>query len=300
MVNRGYILCTVARNEETFFPKLASNVLLQSQSPCLWVLLDDQSIDHTKDRMEALALEHSWIRYYRYERPRSREFGVHLSRLKAHVTKLAAQIASAESLSYEFIGILDADIQIPPGFYAEMIDQMLKDPNIGLASAKIQEFAGNGNLYLKKSREDLPGCATLLCRRRCFDDIGGIDPEVYPEDAIMVAKAKLKNWDTKRFADITAIQVRKTHRGLSPWTGNIFFGEKVYFLRYPLIYVIVKAAHISFSDRFDLGFVFLWGYLKKLFSAGKRLEDPELVEYFRVTRSKENIRLFLRRFRYDK
>lgn len=289
-MNLEYILCTVARNEKVYFSKTASDVLAQSQRPRLWVLFDDQSIDRTTDLMKALALEHSWIHYHRYSGFRSKELGMHLARIKCHATRLAIQIASEEKISYEFIGILDADIRISPQFYERLMIRMYEGPKIGLISAEIEEVDKDGNLYLKNGRADIPGGATLFCRRQCFNDIGGIDPELYPFDAILVAKAKLMHWQTERSKKITALQMRKTSTMYGVKRGYAYEGEKVFFLRYNIFYVLARTICISLTEGLNYGLAFFGGYAKKVLSFDNRLKDKELINYFRGERFREIVR----------
>jgi len=294
-MSRIYLLCTVAKNEEVFLPKLASDILQQSQRPSLWVLLDDRSCDGTAEIMKSLNLENPWIRYYKYNARRGKDLGMHLAMLKSYATHLTIEIAVKEKIEYEFIGILDSDIHIDSRFFEKMIDKMIGNCNIGLISAEIQEFAKDGSLYLKHSRLDLPGGATMLCRRRCFEDVGGVDPNAYPFDAIIVARAKLRNWETKRLKDVTAIQRRKTSSANGMKKGYEYESEKVFFLRYNFLYILARAAYISICSRVDYGFFFFWGYMKKLIKGGKKLLDKELIKYFRRDRFYEIIRYRFRR-----
>jgi glycosyltransferase involved in cell wall biosynthesis len=287
--NRGYILCTVARNEERYLPNLAAAILSQSQRPLLWVLLDDQSTDETTNQMKELAMNHPWIYYYRYEGNRSSQLGMHLAAIKSCATKLAIQICSQKNISYEFIGIIDADIQIDTDFYEKMIDRMIEEPSIGLISARLRELCKNDKIQLRKSRDDLPGCATIICRKKCFKDINGIDPSLYPEDAIMIAKANLKNWKTERHKELTAFQLRRTSSSKGMRNGFIYEGEKVFFLRDSLLYLLIKMVYIAIFERIDYGLAFLWGYLKKVLKSEKRLEDEEIIQFFRKRRRLQNI-----------
>ena len=291
------ILCTVAKNEEKCFPGLASDVLGQSERPALWVLLDDHSTDQTSRIMRGLAQRYEWIRYHTYEGPASTQLGMHLAELKCCASTLAVDTAFKEKIQFRYIGLLDADVRLPASFYERMIRRMAQNPAIGIISPRILEFADNGELYLKVSRGDLPGCAAMLCRRKCFEDIGGVDTRAYPEDAIMVVRARLRGWQTIRAADIKVIHMRKTSSAPGLKRGYVFEGEKVFFLRYPFLYVLLRAIYIAITLGFDCAYAFVHGYLSRLLNGDERLDDKELVGYFRKTRPREIVKYRLGRLR---
>ena len=286
----GYILCTVAKNEEKYFPKTASDVLSQICPPKIWLLLDDGSTDQTSQFMKELTSKYKWVYYYRYSGPRNKDLGRHLACIKNKATEIAITIALRKKILYEYIGILDADIRIAHQFYESLMNHMRKKPEIGLISAEIEEIDMEGNLYLKNGRADIPGGATMFCRRQCFDDIGGIDPESYPFDAILVAKAKLMRWLTERSKSITALQMRKTSTMYGVKKGYAYEGEKVFFLRYNLFYVLARAIYIALTESLSCGFAFFVGYAKKVLNSDDRLKDKELINYFRRTRFREIVR----------
>ena len=251
------------------------------------MILDDQSTEGTADILIELSNRYPWIQYVRYDGVRAKRLGLHLAKIKAYVTESAFHIMKAQQRTFDYIGILDADIRIPPSFYDKMIEEMEKNHRLGLISAKILETDGKGRLQFKQSRDDLPGCATILCRLACFEEIGGIDPNLYPEDAVMVAKAKLRSWQTARSATVTATQLRKTSSGQGKRMGYEYEGEKIYFLRHNPLYVAFRSIHIAMTSGLPWSFFFLAGYFKGFLRGDSRLQDLDLTRYFRRDRFRE-------------
>lgn len=288
-MTNGYVLCVHVKNEARYISPLLESIAVQTLLPNLVVVVDDYSTDETYSRVEEFTQSHSWVKLFRYQSQGESEtdFALHFSQVRSYSVNLLIEHCEANAISYDYVGILDADMKIDSTFYRRMVDRLSQEKTLGIVSAMIYEPSHSGQYYLKASRPDLPGGATLMLAKECLKDIGGVPADMYPEDAIMVARAKLRNWKTRRLQDITAIQMRKTSSARGQRNGFRYEGEKVYFLRHGPLYVLLRTIYISIFQRVDYGWAFLGGYLKKLLRKEKRLNDEELIGYFRKRRFRE-------------
>lgn len=279
MTGADYILCTAAKDEAAGIARLIEDVLSQERRPGLWVIVDDSSSDNTSAIVERYARSNEWIRLLKYGGERHSSLLMHISKVKSFATRSALNMAAAEGIAWSYIGILDADMSIDNAFYTRMLSRMGEDGSIGLLGAGILSLSEKG-IILESARGDLPGSATMLCRRSCFEEIGGVPDDMYPEDAIMTAKAKLAGWTTERSSAITALQGRRSGSKYGDIKGYVLRGERVYFLRYPPAYLLLRSAHIGLKKGPLLALSFLYGFIRCRIRGAQRLEDRRLVEYF--------------------
>ena len=288
MNGADYILCTAARDEAEGISRLIEDVLSQDKRPGLWVIVDDSSTDATPMIVERYARNNRWIRPLRYGGQRHESQLMHISKVKSFAARSAISLAAAEGIAWSHIGILDADMSVDNTFYARMLKRLDEDDSIGLLGAGILSLSEKG-IILESARGDLPGSATMLCRRSCFEEIGGVPDDMYPEDAIMTARAKLSGWTTERSSAITALQGRRSGSKYGDIKGYVLRGERVYFLRYPPAYLLIRSAHIGLKKGPLLALSFLYGFIRCRIRGAQRLEDRRLVEYFSGERFHEAI-----------
>ena len=269
--------------------------------PNLLLFVDDNSSDNTCSIIKDYMQSFSWIKLSTFKDEKADDFPMHFSRVRSFTVDTLIEVCRLENVEYDFVGILDADMHLENDFYAKMTDELNKDNQLGIVSAMIFEPLDENLYYQKKSRIDQPGGATLMFRKQCLIDIGGVPSNMYPEDTIMNALADLRNWKSRRLKKVTAIQRRRTSSARGIKKGFIYEGEKVYFLRYNLIYVIIRALYISFFMHPKGGVYFIFGYTGKIFKSGKKLEDPDLIAYFKRERYKRIIAYRLKElFRFSR
>lgn len=283
-----YILCTAARDEAAGIVRLIEDVVSQERRPGLWVIVDDSSADLTPAIVERYSRRHGWIRLLRHGGERQESLLMHISKVKSFAARSALRTAAVEGIAWSCIGILDADMSIDKGFYARMLSRLDEDSSIGLLGAGIVSRSEKG-LLLEAARADLPGSATMLCRRECFEEIGGVPEDMYPEDAIMTARAKLAGWKTERSTTIMATQARSTGSKYGEARGYALRGERIYYLRYPLAYLVMRTTHIGLKKGPFLALAFLFGFVRCRIRGAERLEDERLIEYFSRQRFREAI-----------
>ena len=164
-----YVLITSARNEERFITKTLDSMVAQTVLPERWVIVDDGSTDHTAEIVESYAERHPWIELVRRVRDRDRHFAS-----KAHAVNTGLE--RANSLQFEILGNLDADVSFGPDYMEFLMQRFSEDPDLGVAGTP---FTQEGHYDSSKDSfegENYVAGPCQLFRRECFQEIGGYVP----------------------------------------------------------------------------------------------------------------------------
>jgi biofilm PGA synthesis N-glycosyltransferase PgaC len=203
--NLGYALITPAYNEEAHLDAIIQSVAAQTLKPTRWVIVSDGSTDRTDSIVRAAAAQHPWIQLLRRERSPERHFA----------GKALAVNAAYESLcgvQFDLIGNLDADITVPPDYYAFMVARFGLDPALGVAGTPFVEDPEKPHEHsYAHAFADLThvsgGCQFF--RRRCFEEMGGYTPlKEGGIDWVAVTTARMRGWKTRTFLEKTCFHHR--------------------------------------------------------------------------------------------
>jgi len=164
-IEMKYVLITPARNEQALIKKSLDSMVAQKLLPERWVIVDDGSTDQTAEIVETYAKLYPWIELVRRPQHVDRNFA-------GKVHAFNAGFERVQSLDFEVMGNLDADISFDPDYLEFLINKFSEDPKLGVAGSP---FIENGYDSAKDSFEGelhVPGGCQLF-RRQCFRDIGG-------------------------------------------------------------------------------------------------------------------------------
>jgi len=164
-----YVLISPCRDEEAYLEHTATSVLAQTHAPALWVIVDDGSTDGTARLLEGYARAHDTIRVITLPRRAERSLG------KGVVQAFEAGLETVDTGAYAYIGKLDMDVVLPPGYYETLIRLMEERPLLGNVSGKAYFVDDRtGREIDEVVADDFSVGAAKLYRRRCFADIGGL------------------------------------------------------------------------------------------------------------------------------
>ena len=180
-----YVLITPAHNEERFIGKTLESVTAQTLLPECWIIVDDGSTDSTGDIIERYAKRYPWIQVIHRPLRTERNFG-------AKVYAFNAGLQQVQSLRFDVIGNLDADVSFDGDYLAFLMEKFANDPELGVAGTP---FLENGYDSARDSFEGenhvAGGCQ--LFRRNCLEDVGGyIANPAGGIDWIAVTTARMK------------------------------------------------------------------------------------------------------------
>jgi glycosyltransferase involved in cell wall biosynthesis len=278
-----YVLITPARNEEAFIRKTLDSVASQTVLPERWVIVDDSSTDHTAEIVESYRKSHPWIELVRRAQDPDRNFAS-----KAHAVALGLE--RVNSLEFEVVGNLDADVSFEPDYMEFVMQQFAEDPELGVAGTP---FTQDGNYDSSKDSfegENYVAGPCQLFRRECFREIGGYVPNrAGGVDWIAAMTARMKRWKVQSFLEKRFHHHRTLGTaGRGPLQALFSYGEKDYYLGGSPVWELFRIAYrMTKKPVVTGGFALLFGYCWAALRRMKRAVTPELMHFHRREQMKK-------------
>ena len=209
-----------------------------------------------------------------------------------------------QTLPYEFLAILDADIILPPDYCEWILAQFRADPNLDVASGIYENLVGGRLWKVLNDRRSTPK-ALQVFRRTCFEQIGGYLPLTRGgEDTCACVMARMHGWRTWSFSQVKAVHQRPTGlrnaRGLL--RARFMQGLCEYGLSTHPLFMILKSLRRCFLESpLLLGGIlrlsgYAYGYLKREpcqipaeVAAYARHEQMDRVLYFNRIPEKDRV-----------
>ena len=142
MSESSYVLVTPARNEEAFIGKTIESVIRQTVRPRNWIIVDDGSSDGTVAIASSAAAVYPWITVVRRTNRGFRVVG------RGSVEAFHCGLSALQTVEYDYIGNLDADIIIGPRYYETILAAFEVDPTLGIAVGSLYETHGGSRKRL--------------------------------------------------------------------------------------------------------------------------------------------------------
>jgi len=197
-----YVIVTPAYNEASHIARTIESVIGQTTPPTQWVIVDDGSTDETAATIQSYARAHRFIRYVRRQRAKGDPY------FASNVYAICEGVRHLQSVAYDFLAVLDADIILPPDYYERILSQFRADPNLGVASG-IYENLVNGRLQSVLSDRRSTPKAIQVFRRVCFEQIGGYVPLIHGgEDTCACVMARMHGWTAWSFPELKVVHQR--------------------------------------------------------------------------------------------
>jgi|WetSurMetagenome_2_1015567.scaffolds.fasta_scaffold02065_9 poly-beta-1,6-N-acetyl-D-glucosamine synthase len=247
MFSFSYLLITPAQNEEAYIEKTITSVISQTVLPSKWVIVSDCSTDLTDEIIKSYATNHPWIQYVRKQNRSDPYFSSQIDTFNKGYEQIG-------SIPYDYIGKLDADIELPPNYYETILEKFAKNPKLGIAGGEVIDYYKNKKHHHHSYQKSVAGGIHLL-RRECYETIGGfIAMKEGGYDAIAEVKARMQGWETRTFTDISVYHLKP----LAAFSGNALkrkwqMGRKDYFLGYHPIFEVAKCCFRSFERPIIIG-----------------------------------------------
>jgi glycosyltransferase involved in cell wall biosynthesis len=271
-----YVLITPAHNEERFITKTLESMVAQTLLPERWIIVDDGSTDATADVVASYTQRFSWIQLVHRPLRMDRHFA-------GKVHAFNSGLEQVESVAFDVIGNLDADISFAPDYLDFLMRKFAEDPKLGVAGTP---FLENGYDSARDSFEGenhvAGGCQ--LFRRRCFEDVGGYVPNPAGGiDWIAVTTARMKGWRTRSFPEKRFYHYRSLGTAArSPVAASFSYGEKDYYLGGSPLWQIFRVGYRATKQPLD-GIALLAGYCW----AAARMKRPVSRELMRFHRKEQ-------------
>ena len=272
----GYqcLAITVARNDSLLLKNLAQSMKSQTKRPEEWIIILDENNDYTIEIMSKFLVENSWASIV------SENSLTGMYPRGERISRLFSNAVGTSSLDWDFCSKIDADMELEKDYFEKLLSEFNNNPKLGIASGNCilpPEWGGK----MEKTPEYHTRGGLKTYRRKCFDDMEGIEP-LDGWDTIDNVKAKILGWDTSNFRHITALHARPTglEKGLLYTSFNE--GRKSYFLGYFKPFFLVKVLHRMLSKPFLFGgLAMLFGYTKLWVRRAPRIKDENIQKYLK-------------------
>ncbi|HTM45864.1 MAG TPA: glycosyltransferase family A protein, partial [Polyangiaceae bacterium] len=171
-----YVLATPVQNEMANLPMLLAGLEGQTTRPHLWFVVDDASSDGSREWLAEASKSRPWLVVESAPEKSTEYLGAHVARIKGWAMRRGIDIAKDRGAPADFVGIIDADIQVPPDHYQQLLSEFESDPQLGVASSLVVSLGQQGTKADRFQREDSARGGTQIFRMDCFEAIGGLPP----------------------------------------------------------------------------------------------------------------------------
>ncbi len=291
MSSRRYCLITPCRDEARYARRTLDSVVGQSEPPALWVLVDDGSKDETPQILAEYAARVPFIRVVHRADRGARKVGPGV------IEAFYAGYQTIDPDAFDYVCKLDLDLDLPPRYFARLMDRMEAEPRIGTCSGKPYFFrpgvpddhaafplVPGSDLVSEKNGDENSGGQTKFYRTRCFREIGGFVRQVM-WDGIDGHRCRQLGWIAVSWDDPELRYVHLRPMGTSYknwWTGRKRHGFGQYFMGTPLAYMMASSVYRMAHPPVVAGSVaMMHGYLEAMIERRDRYGDAEFRRFLR-------------------
>lgn len=289
-MNERILIITPAKDEAEYIEKTIASMVAQTHRPAMWVIVDDGSDDNTGALADAAAAQHNWIQVLHRPAGTQRRVGPGV------IEAFYAGLETAEMSDFDFVMKMDADIEVQPGYFANLMNRFRQNPRLGTASGKCY-VPIEDTFVLERSGDEFSHGVAKLFRRECFEQIGGFVREVM-WDGIDCHRCRMLNWDACSISDpeLKIIHLRlmgSSHKSI--FHGRRRWGRGQYFMgTHPLYLLGISAYRMAERPWVFGGLSILAGFIGSYFRDADRYEDPEFRQFLRKWQMGELGRRLLR------
>ena len=278
-----YVLITPAHNEEAFIKTTLDSMVAQTLLPERWVIVDDGSTDRTAEIAESYARRYPWIELVRRPQRLDRSFA-------GKVHAFNAGLERAQSLRFEVIGNLDADLSFEPDYLEFLMRKFTEDAKLGVAGTPFTQEGGYDSTKDSFEGDNYVAGPCQLFRYRCFQDIGGyVANRAGGVDWIAVMTARMKGWKVRAFPEKRFHHYRTMGTaGKGALRALFSYGEKDYYLGGSPIWQLFRVAYRMAKQPVLVGgLALLFGYCWAAIRRTKRPVTAELMRFHRREQMKK-------------
>jgi len=275
MGNKNYLLVTTIKNEEKNLKGLFDSIIFQIKKPLIWLIINDGSTDKSLELLNNYSRSIPFIKIVSFDiNKRDLEFRYHYN-IKWGIDYVMT-LANENNFQYDYVGVLDGDIELEENYFFDIINEFQKDCQLGVCSGTVKAF--NGTRYVVENRKtDSPCGAARLIKKELLLKVGWAHEPA--ADGILLIKAKLLGYSTKQFGHIFVYQKRLTGQGINSFENMIYKGKITYYLGYTFPYALWYFFKSSFKSPYFHSLVFIFVYSYKYFCSHPRILDQDVINY---------------------
>jgi glycosyltransferase involved in cell wall biosynthesis len=273
----NYVLITPARNEEAYIGKALDSVIAQTHRPVRWVIVDDASTDGTARKVQEYTAKFPWIQLVSRSEKEDRSFA-------GKVRAFNAGFAVVQSLAFDVVGNLDADISFEADYMEFLMRKFSENPQLGVAGTPFTQDGGYDSARDSFEGESYVAGGVQMFRAKCFSEVGGYVPiRGGGIDWIAVTTARMKGWRVQSFREKRFHHYRTLGTAEKSAVGAAYdYGRRAYTLGSSPIWHSVRCVYRMKQKPYVLGGVALFvGYFWASVRRVKRLASREMIRFYR-------------------
>jgi biofilm PGA synthesis N-glycosyltransferase PgaC len=273
-----FCVISPCRDEERFLERSIGSVLAQTETPTTWVVVDDGSSDRTPQLLEQTLGDVRWARVVRRPRAGGRTLG------SGVVWAFNAGLEHVNLDDYDFVFKLDLDLDLPSGYFADVLTLMDEDPRLGSVSGKPFHVDDRGRVQHEINGDENSVGMAKLWRVSAFRDIGGLVPELM-WDGIDCHQLRRRGWRVHSDGDPALAFEHLRPMGASDrgiLRGRRRHGAGQYFMGTSPVFLLASAARRVLFPPAVLGSVsIVVGYVWAALCRRPRFDDPGFIRDLR-------------------
>jgi glycosyltransferase involved in cell wall biosynthesis len=273
-----YLLISPCRDEADYMRITLESVRAQTVAPDLWIIVDDGSTDGTRAILDEYERRLPYLRVVRCADRGRRSVGPGV------VEAFNAGLRSVDPRDYDYLCKLDLDLELPRGYFEELIRRMQAEPRLGTCSGKPYFPAGDGRMVSEACGDEMSVGMSKFYRTECFLEIGGFVPAVM-WDGIDCHRCRMLGWSAQSYDDPRLRFVHLRPMGSSQhglWRGRWRHGSGQWFMGTGFGYMSASALFRMGRRPLLQGGLAMWlGYVSSLLTRKPRYEDPRFRAFLR-------------------
>lgn len=270
----NYLVIMPVRNEEQYLEKTLESLVQQSILPVELIVVDDASWDKTKDIVKKFQAGNDWITLYTL--PDRQE----LPTWQAVLNAFDYGYSRRKNPEPDYLVKLDGDLEFPPNFFEKCFSEFERNPKLGVTGGLLQ-VPVNGNWQVERVPTYHVRGATKVYRWQCWQDVGGFAYR-HGWDGIDLIQAQMHGWETYHLKDNIVLHFRPSGKRQGVFETRAMLGQTYHYLGSSPFFVLFAGIKRMFSQPFLVGgCAVIIGYLKSVIHKEARIDDPDLVNFYR-------------------
>lgn len=276
---RSYVVISPGRNEADYMRRTLDSMVAQEECPALWVIVDDGSTDDSPAILAEYTEQYDWIRVVSREDRGRRAVGPGV------IEAFYAGLETVDLDDYTYLCKLDLDLDLPPRYFAGLMDRMEANPRVGTCSGKTWYLGPNGEHISEGIGDEMSIGASKFMRVSCFQQIGGFVREVM-WDGIDCHKARQLGWIAVSWNDE---ELQFEHlRPMGSSQQNIHAGRRrhgfgQYYMGTHPLFLIASAINKMRQPPYVTGSLsMLQGYFSSWMRRDPQQSDADLIPFIRA------------------
>ena len=274
-----YVLVSPCKDEGGYIEKTLQSIEKQSIKPVQWVIVDDGSTDNRVALIEAYQQAMPFIKIV-HRQSGERKVG-------AGVILAFNEGLAAVDVDYDFICKFDVDLELPPTYFAEMLQKMEEDPLMGTCSGKAYYIhPQTGALTSEMCGDEASVGMIKFYRKECFEQIGGFVADV-GWDGFDCHSARWNGWRAISWdaPEVNFIHLRPMGSSQKNiYKGRIRHGKGQYLLgAHPLFFLASSILRSVKQRPYITGTLYsIYGYVKSWMEGDQHFGGKDITSFIRA------------------